>query len=192
MKRKLALGNQEFSKVINNNCIYVDKTETIHKLITSGDYYFLSRPRRFGKSLLANTIKEIHLGNKKLFKGLWIYDKWDWKKTYPVIKISFSEMGYKKLGLEKAIDKQLDVIAKPYNLTLHETVNSLKFKELIVKLSKKAQVAIIIDEYDRPIIDYMDNIPVYSFSQNTLTSSTTGQLSITWIISHRPMKTVKF
>ncbi|OQY03120.1 MAG: hypothetical protein B6I20_05710 [Bacteroidetes bacterium 4572_117] len=170
MKRKLALGHQEFSEVITKNCIYVDKTEIIYKLITSAEYYFLSRPRRFGKSLLANTIKEIYLGNKELFKGLWIYDKWDWEKTYPVIKISFSEMGYKKLGLEKAIDKQLDVIAKSYNLTLHETVNSLKFKELIEKLSKKAQVAIIIDEYDKPIIDYMDNIPQANENREILKS----------------------
>ncbi len=157
--KKLALGIQEFSKIINNNCIYVNKTETIYKLITSGSYYFLSRPRRFGKSLLANTMKEIYKGSKKLFKGLWIYDKWDCEKTYPVIKISFSEMGYKKLGLEKVIDIQLDIIAKSYNFILEETDNRLKFKELIIKLSEQAQVAIIIDEYDKPIIDCMDNIP---------------------------------
>jgi len=159
MKKILALGKQEFSKVINNNCIYVDKTKDIYKLVTNGDYYFLSRPRRFGKSLLANTLKELFLGSKELFKGLWIYDKWDWEKTYPVIKISFSEMGYKKLGVETAINKQLDEIAKSNNLILEETINGLKFKELIKKLSKKAQVAIIIDEYDKPIIDYMDDIP---------------------------------
>jgi len=62
--KKLALGHQEFSKVIGNNCIYVDKTEIIYKLITKRSYYFLSRPRRFGKSLLANTLKEIFLGSK--------------------------------------------------------------------------------------------------------------------------------
>ncbi len=103
MEKILALGRQEFSTVIGDNCIYVDKTNNIYNLITQGKYYFLSRPRRFGKSLLANTIKELFLGSKDLFKGLWIYDKWDWEKTYPVIKISFSNIDHKKLGLEKAI-----------------------------------------------------------------------------------------
>ncbi len=159
MKQKLALGNQEFSKVINNNCIYVDKTEMIYNLITKGDYYFISRPRRFGKSLLANTIKEIYLGSKDLFKGLWIYDKWDWETTYPVIKISFSEMGYNKLGLEEAIDDALTEIALKHNIKLTKKTNGTKFKELIVNLSAQGQVAIIIDEYDKPIIDYMDDIP---------------------------------
>ena len=63
MRKRLALGHQEFSELIGNNCIYVDKTENIYKLITERSYYFLSRPRRFGKSLLANTIKEIYKGN---------------------------------------------------------------------------------------------------------------------------------
>ncbi len=159
MKKILALGKQEFSKIINNNCIYVDKTEIIYKLVTEGDYYFLSRPRRFGKSLLVNTIKELYLGSKELFKDLWIYDKWDWEKTYPVIKISFSKIDYEKLGLEQAIDDMLNDIAIKYKIILTKKTNSSKFEELIIKLSEHAQVAIIIDEYDKPIIDYLDNIP---------------------------------
>ena len=158
MKRKLALGHQEFSEVIGNNCIYVDKTETIYKLVTEGTYYFLSRPRRFGKSLIANTIKELHLGSKELFKGLWIYDKWDWEKTYPVIKMSFSKIDYEKLGLEVAIDDMLEDIAVEYNIALTKKTNGTKFEELIIKLSTNGQVVIIIDEYDKPIIDYMDNL----------------------------------
>ncbi len=168
MKQKLALGNQEFSKVINNNCIYVDKTELIYNLITKGDYYFLSRPRRFGKSLLANTIKELYLGNKELFKGLWIYDKWNWETTYPVIKISFSRMSYHLLGLETTIDNELDGIAKANNIILTKKTNSDKFEELIIKLSPKGQVAIIIDEYDKPIIDYLDNIAQASVNRDIL------------------------
>jgi len=91
--KKLPLGIQEFSKLIHEQCVYVDKTELIHKLLQH-HYYFLSRPRRFGKSLLLNTIKEIFLGNKELFKDLWIYDKIDWE-VHPVIKISFSNIDYK-------------------------------------------------------------------------------------------------
>ena len=160
MRKKLALGSQEFSEVIGNNCIYVDKTETIHQLLTrGGKYYFLSRPRRFGKSLLANTIKELFLGNKELFKGLWIYDKWDWTKSYPVIKISFSKIAEKVIGLEQAIYNQLSNIAKENNINLETKSYPEQFEELIIKLSAQAQVAIIIDEYDKPIIDYMANVP---------------------------------
>ena len=157
MRKKLALGSQEFSEVIGNNCIYVDKTKDIYNLL-SGKYYFLSRPRRFGKSLLANTLKELFLGSKELFKGLWIYDKWDWEKTYPVIKISFSNIDHEKLGLEQAIDLKLDKIAKEYNLRLEMKSIATKFQELIEELAKTEQVAIIIDEYDKPIIDYMDDL----------------------------------
>jgi len=134
MKKLLSLGSQEFSEVIGNNCIYVDKTEQIYNLITTGKYYFLSRPRRFGKSLLANTIKELYKGNKELFKGLWIYDKWNWEKTYPVIKISFSNISHNTMGLEKAINVMLDDIAKSYNIEYSEDDYSYKFKELIQEL----------------------------------------------------------
>ena len=153
MKQKLALGSQEFSEVIGNNCIYVDKTETIYQLVTSGKYYFLSRPRRFGKSLLANTMKELFLGNKKFFKGLWIYDKWNWEKNYPVIKISFSNIAYDVIGLEEAIHNMLGGIAQKYGIVYNSQSYPEKFKELIIKLSEKAPVSIIIDEYDKPIID---------------------------------------
>lgn len=151
----LSYGKQEFEKVITTNSIYVDKTEIIYKLITSGEYYFLSRPRRFGKSLLANTIKEIFMGSKELFKGLWIYDKWDWSKTLPVIKISFSAVSHIELGLEQAIQNQLDELGERNNIKYEKKSYSEKFKELIVKLSEKGKVAIIIDEYDKPIIDHI-------------------------------------
>ena len=94
--KKLPIGRQEFSEIVNDGCVYVDKTESIYNLL-SQKYYFLSRPRRFGKSLLVNTLKEIFRGNKELFKGLWIYDKIDWE-PHPVIKISFANLDYKNLG----------------------------------------------------------------------------------------------
>ena len=86
------------------NLIYVDKTETIYKLIDLGKYYFLSRPRRFGKSLLVNTIQALFSSNKELFENCWVYDKWNWDKKHPVISISFSEMGYREQGLKKALE----------------------------------------------------------------------------------------
>jgi hypothetical protein len=88
--KKLPIGTQSFSKLIEDNKIYVDKTEHIYNLINNGDVYFLSRPRRFGKSLLINTFKELFKGNKEIFEGLYIYDKWDWSKTNPVIHLDFT------------------------------------------------------------------------------------------------------
>ncbi|MCI5224746.1 MAG: AAA family ATPase, partial [Candidatus Electrothrix sp. AR4] len=84
--KKLGLGTQELSKFKENNLIYVDKTKFIHKLIDDGEYYFFSRPRRFGKSLLVNTIQELFSGNKALFEECWVYNHWNWEKKYPVIK----------------------------------------------------------------------------------------------------------
>jgi len=158
MKKKLALGHQEFSEVIGNNCIYVDKTKDIFQLINESQYYFLSRPRRFGKSLLCNTLKELFLGNKELFKGLWIYDQYNWEDTYPVIKISFANIAFEAIGLEKAINNELDFIANQNNLTLAGEDNASKFKELIYNLSEDKKVVIIIDEYDKPIVDYLTDI----------------------------------
>ena len=101
--KKLGLGIQELSQFKEKNLIYVDKTDIIHKLIEDGKYYFLSRPRRFGKSLLINTIYELFSGNKALFQECSIYKKWNWEEKYPVIKISFSEVDYRKKGLEDAL-----------------------------------------------------------------------------------------
>ncbi|MDR3223665.1 MAG: AAA family ATPase, partial [Methanobrevibacter sp.] len=83
MLRKLPIGRQDFRLIRENNYLYVDKTKYIYELIESGDIYFLSRPRRFGKSLLLSTIAELFKGNRELFKGLYIYDKWDWNNSYP-------------------------------------------------------------------------------------------------------------
>ena len=95
--KKLPIGVQAFTEMINDGYLYIDKTEYIYKLISSGKYYFLSRPRRFGKSLFISTLKEIFLGHKDLFKGLWIYDKLDWQ-PYPIILLDFSKIGAKDVG----------------------------------------------------------------------------------------------
>ncbi|PID30650.1 MAG: AAA family ATPase [Candidatus Cloacimonadota bacterium] len=155
--KKLGLGIQDISKLKENNYVYVDKTELIHKLITSGSYYFLSRPRRFGKSLLVNTMEKIFKGDKELFKDTWIYDKWNFDENYPVIKINFAEIGLEELDLGKALDRVLTNIGKSYNIILEEKTYSLKFRELIEKMSKENPVAILIDEYDKPIIDYIES-----------------------------------
>jgi len=160
--QKLPLGLQAFSKIRENNLIYVDKTQAIFDITNSGGtYFFLSRPRRFGKSLLVNTLKELYQGHRTLFEGLWIENHWNWEKKHPVVKIDFSMIGVMRLPLEKAILHELKAIYKDYNMQLSdvEDVGTL-FKNLIVSLHQKFQekVVVLIDEYDKPILEFLDNL----------------------------------
>ncbi|MGV8090976.1 MAG: AAA family ATPase [Mangrovibacterium sp.] len=158
--RKYPIGIQTFRKVREEGFLYIDKTQLIHQLISTGNYYFLSRPRRFGKSLLLSTIEEIFKGSKELFKGLWIEDRWDWEQKHPVIHISFSDIGVATLGMTTAIFKSLKQNADRLGVVLEETVIDQQFAELIRKASVKGKVVILIDEYDKGIIDYLDDIPL--------------------------------
>ncbi|MBV7335902.1 ATP-binding protein [Chloroflexi bacterium TSY] len=157
MLKKLPIGIQTFEKIRVEDFLYVDKTEQIHRLITLGDYFFLSRPRRSGKSLTLSTIKSIYLGQRELFSDLWIEDQWDWDRMNPVIHISFSGIGYQTQGLEAAIEAELRLIAEQLTIPLTQTGIDRLFAELIRKLSDKGKVVLLIDEYDKPIIDYLDN-----------------------------------
>ncbi|MBX0311988.1 MAG: AAA family ATPase, partial [Sulfurihydrogenibium sp.] len=158
--KELPIGIQTFEKIINENCYYVDKTPFIKKL-EQGGYYFLSRPRRFGKSLFLDTIKEAFSGNKELFKGLYIYDKWDWNKKHPIIKISFAiGTNNNSEKLKSTISFNLKNVAYDYKINLEEEELNLKFYELIRKLYEKynEKVVILVDEYDKPILDAIENI----------------------------------
>ncbi len=160
MIQKYPVGIQDFEKLRSENFLYVDKTEFIYKMADIGGYYFLSRPRRFGKSLFISTLECLFLAKKELFKGLYIEDKWNWEQTKPIIRMSFSNIGHKYLGLKDAIDKRLDEIAEEYNLSLVAPSIDQKFKELIQKLSAtRGKVVVLIDEYDKPIIDYLGENP---------------------------------
>jgi hypothetical protein len=156
--KNLPIGMQSLAEIRENNCIYVDKTELVHRLVTTGKYYFFSRPRRFGKSLLISTLKSLYLGHKNLFEGLWIEDKWDWSKTNPVIHISFDTVSYNELSLTEGLKKELNEQAAHYGCSLSSTDVKGQFKELIQKMSAKyGKVALLIDEYDKPIIDYLED-----------------------------------
>ena len=156
MIQKYPVGIQDFSEVRTGGYVYVDKTPFIDMLVNQGKFYFLSRPRRFGKSLFVSTLDYLFQGKRELFEGLYIDKHWDWSKTNPVIKISFSNISHKEKGLKLAISDNLDAIADKYEITLKENVNSGKFKELIETLSVKVgKVVVLIDEYDKPIIDYL-------------------------------------
>ncbi|MCB4204968.1 ATP-binding protein [Deferribacterales bacterium Es71-Z0220] len=159
--KKLPIGIQTFSEIIEGNYVYIDKTEEAYKLIQEYKYVFLSRPRRFGKSLFLDTLKELFEGNKKLFEGLYIYDKWNWNEKYPVIKISWAGNfqtleGLKQVAFDvfKTNQESLGVIC--------DNVNDPAscFRDLIHRAYKKynQKVVILIDEYDKPILDVIENI----------------------------------
>jgi hypothetical protein len=157
--RKYPIGIQDFKEIRKGGYLYIDKTQLIHTLIESGKYYFLSRPRRFGKSLLLSVIKEVFQGDRDLFKGLWIEEHWDWNVRNPVIHLRLSQLPYKELGLEKALSQELDAVAGEMGLTLKGSYSKEKFRELIQKAAETAKVVILIDEYDKPVIDFLDELP---------------------------------
>ncbi len=170
LKRKLLpLSVSTFSTLINDNYIYVDKTKYIYNLVANGGAYFLSRPRRFGKSLLISTIKEICQGNRDLFQGCWIYDRIQWEK-YPVIHLDFLRIDYKNLGLDKALDNTLNLMAGEFKVQLQGDSIVEKFMDLIRKLAKDKRVIVLIDEYDKPLTDYIDNLEKAEENRDTLKS----------------------
>lgn len=146
--------------MLSKGYLYVDKTEIIHNLITRGRFYFLARPRRFGKSLLISTLKEIFLGNKELFKELWIgKSDYDWT-PYAVIHFDFSALDMNSgEALERSLSIVLDECAQPYDIDLSGyPTPGLKLTKLIKSLALKNPVVILIDEYDSPLISNLDNI----------------------------------
>ncbi|HEB62243.1 MAG TPA: hypothetical protein ENI82_03730 [Bacteroidetes bacterium] len=155
--KNLPIGIQTLSKIIEGDFVYVDKTEIAYNLIQKAGYYFLSRPRRFGKSLFLDTLKEIFEGNKELFKGLYIYDKWDWDVKYPVLRVSLGSGVHKTV---QDLSENLLWILKKTERDLGINCNTnLKpkqcFEHLLISAYEKynQKVVILIDEYDKPILD---------------------------------------
>jgi hypothetical protein len=154
--KKLPIGIQTFSEIITENYLYIDKTKQITELL-QGKYYFLSRPRRFGKSLLISTLSEIFSGNQQLFQGLYIYDKIEWQ-SYPIILIDFNKISYTNDDVFKtSLLSFLDDIAAKNDIVLSKSFIKDKFGELIEKISEKTQkkVVVLIDEYDKPIVEHI-------------------------------------
>jgi hypothetical protein len=153
--KKLPIGIQFFANLREGGFLYVDKTEIIERLISAGTTFFLSRPRRFGKSLLVSTLEEIFKGNKALFEGLAIYDKYDWTQTYPVIRIDWSSFDYDTLDrLKECVAQRFQAVARSYEVSATDyTVNGLL--ELIEQLHLKTgrPVVVLVDEYDKPMLD---------------------------------------
>jgi len=159
--KKLPVGIYTLKKIIEDNYLYIDKTEIALNLIENNQYVFLSRPRRFGKSLFLDTLREIFEGNKELFKGLHIYDKWNFEKKHPVIRISFANGSVRsREELDKRIVTILAQNQKDLDIICDDTEDVAGcFRDLIVKANElyNEQVVILIDEYDKPILDNITN-----------------------------------
>ncbi|MDR0725673.1 MAG: AAA family ATPase, partial [Prevotellaceae bacterium] len=160
MKKKLPIGIQSFSVLRSEGYLYVDKTEFIYNMINNGRIYFLSRPRRFGKSLLISTLDELFRRRKELFKGLFIYDKWDWTCQYPVIRLDFGSIANNTPeALNNSLSDFIKEMAENYNVNVEKIELPDRFAELIKKISLSTgqQVVVLVDEYDKPIIDHLLN-----------------------------------
>jgi hypothetical protein len=152
---KLPIGISTFKK-IREGYLYADKTALILELIRNHSYAFLSRPRRFGKSLLCDTLKELFEGNRELFEGLYIYDKYDFPE-HPVIKISFGGIRHIE-DLQKALAYQLDLAQEALDVQCQYHDVTICFSDILKKSAKKygVKTVILIDEYDKPILDNID------------------------------------
>ncbi len=157
--KKLPIGLNSLEKIIKGDYVYVDKTKKLLERIDSSGYYFLSRPRRFGKTLTVDTLKNIFEGNRELFNGLYIYDKWDWEKTYPVIRIDLSGGNFFSVKkFEERLFTILEDNEKRLGIECKKNDPSDCFDRLIKKAYEKYKmpVVVLIDEYDKPILDNIE------------------------------------
>ncbi|MDM8543711.1 AAA family ATPase [Desulfococcaceae bacterium HSG9] len=157
--KELPISMQSFSHIISENCLYVDKTEYVHQLAKSRKLYFLARPRRFGKSLLISTFEALFKGKKELFKKLWIdrEDTWKWE-PFPVILLDFNAMPHRSPDeLNTVLNFALEEEAAKCQIELKTPFAATKFRELILKLKEKTgrDVVVLVDEYDKPVIDFL-------------------------------------
>ena len=170
-RKKLPIGVQTFQKIRAGDYYYVDKTPLILDLIEGGTHYFLSRPRRFGKSLLLDTLKELFEGNEPLFRGLAAHGQWDWSVKYPVLRFSFGRKNYTHpQALQQSLHQQLTTLEEHYGIQPQfEDVGS-RFADLIEKVTAQSgqPAVILVDEYDKPILDALTRPEVARENRDTL------------------------
>lgn len=158
-RKKLPLGIQTLAKIRERDaCYYVDKTPLVLQLIAQGSHYFLSRPRRFGKSLLVDTLKELFEGHKALFEGLYAEQHWDWSIQYPVLRLSFGAGMVNSLAeLDEMLGQQLALVEQQWGHVAQYAHVSRRTQDLIRQMHVRSgqRVAVLVDEYDKPILDHL-------------------------------------
>jgi len=168
------IGLSTLEKIRLGNFYYVDKTPLVERLVREGQYYFLSRPRRFGKSLLLDTLKQAFLGNRTAFQGLYLENHWDWNNKYPVIHINFASNQLEKeaSALKEKIASLLEQEAIIHGVALRGNLYSVQFSNLIhdIKVKYNQSAVILVDEYDKPILDAITNVPLATEIRDILRS----------------------
>lgn len=171
-RKRLPKGIQVFRDIRNRGYYYVDKTIYINQLLQEDNTnIFLSRPRRFGKSLFVDTLREAFGGNEELFRGLALHDKWDWSRRYPVIHLDFSAGEYLgKFDLQETMDMMLDETERQTGVTTKPRKPVLRLRELIGKLHRQTgqRVVLLVDEYDKPILDAIEKPKIAAANRNRL------------------------
>lgn len=161
MNRLLPTGIQHFRTIRESNYYYVDKTALIHELVSEGRYYFLSRPRRFGKSLLVDTIKSLFEGHEELFRELTIHDHWDWSTPHPVVRLSFDGIYNSPKVIEEDLLAQLESTESEFSVDASKMYESgqVNLRNLLRRVHRTTgqQVVVLVDEYDKPVLDVLDD-----------------------------------
>ena len=158
-KRRLPIGIQTFRKVREQDCYYVDKTPYIRRLLDEGTHYFLSRPRRFGKSLFLDTLKELFEGSEELFAGLHIHARHDWSQRHPVVRLSFGGGSFTGPDvLEANVMEQLAACERRLGVVPEYLTAAGRLAFLLEALHRQTgkRVAVLVDEYDKPILDVLE------------------------------------
>ena len=153
------------------NCYYVDKTGYVARLVDEGTHYFLSRPRRFGKSLLLDTLKELFEGNEALFTGLHIHDRWDWSQRHPVVRLDFGAGQFREPGyVHTSAMAQLAATGRDAGIAVEHHTAPERFRDLLRALHARTgqRVVVLVDEYDKPILDALDTLDVASANRDYL------------------------
>ena len=165
------IGTQDFRTLREDGAVYVDKTEHICRVCNAGRYFFLSRPRRFGKSLTVSTLKELYSGDRELFRGLWAYDHWDFPaRQRPVVWIRFASSDFQSMGLERALHYLVDREAARLGVTppaggLGYAARFQLLIEAVAKTHPSGRCVVLVDEYDKPIIEYFGSAPAKDLPQ---------------------------
>ena len=170
-RRKLPIGIQTFSEIRTGGYYYVDKTAGLRRLIDAGKHFFLSRPRRFGKSLLVDTLKQLFEGNRPLFEGLAIHDHWDWTVRHPVLQLDFSGGDFTAPdALPAHVADQMAAAERRAGLAGAYASIPGRFAGLIEALHQKSgqRVVVLVDEYDKPILDALETPDAARANRNFL------------------------